>query len=151
RGLIEILQRRYDRKASDEFWDQAILQQVLGLDIAEDLALLAVLRRHDLGAEADRGRTPARRNNLLETGESAAADEQNIRGVDLQEFLLRMLAAALRRHARDRALHDLKQRLLHTLARDVARDRGIIRFARNLVDLVDVDDTALRAFDVVVG
>src|SRR5581483_7906557 len=93
RGLIEILQRRYDRKASDEFWDQAILQQVLGLDIAEDLALLAVLRRHDLGAEADRGRTPARRNNLLETGESAAADEQNIRGVDLQEFLLRMLAA----------------------------------------------------------
>jgi len=34
----------------------------------------------------------------------------------LQEFLLRMLAAALGRHARDRPLHDLEQCLLHALA-----------------------------------
>ena len=69
----------------------------------------------------------------------------------MQEFLLRMLTAALRRHARDRALHDLEQSLLHAFARDVAGDRGIVGFAGDLIDLVDVDDAVLRALDVVVG
>ena len=52
---------------------------------------------------------------------------------------------------RDRALHDLQQRLLHALARDVAGDRRIVGLAADLVDLVDVDDAALRPLDVVVG
>ena len=68
-----------------------------------------------------------------------------------QKFLLRMLAAALWRHARDRPLHDLEERLLHALARHVAGDRGIIGLAGYLIDLVDVDDAPLRALDVVVG
>ena len=62
-----------------------------------------------------------------------------------------MLAAALRRHSCDRAFHDLQQRLLHALARHVARDRGVVGLARNLVDFVDIDDAALRALDVVIG
>ena len=118
---------------------------------AEDLALLSILGRDDLGGVTDRAWSAARRNDLLQAGERAAAHEQDIGGVDLQEFLLRMLAATLRRHIRDRALHDLEQCLLHTLARDVAGDREIVGFAGNLVDLVDIDDTALRALDVVVG
>ena len=52
RGLVEILKRRYDRKAADEFRDQAVLEQVLRLDVAEDLALLSILGRDDLGGEA---------------------------------------------------------------------------------------------------
>src|SRR5215471_16323806 len=91
-------------------------QEVLRLDLAENFARLAILRRQHLGAEADGGRPPARRDDLLEPVEGAAADEQNVGGVDLQELLLRMLAAALRRHRRDGAFHDLEQRLLHTLA-----------------------------------
>jgi hypothetical protein len=70
---------------------------------------------------------------------------------NLQELLLRMLASPLRRHRRDGAFHDLEQRLLHALARDVARDRRVVGLAADLVDLVDIDDTALRAFDIVVG
>jgi hypothetical protein len=62
-----------------------------------------------------------------------------------------MLAPALGRHARDRALHDLQERLLHALARDVAGDRRVVGLAADLVDLVDVDDAALGALDVVVG
>ena len=89
-------------------------------------------------------------DDLLEAAERAAADEQDVGRVDLQELLLRVLAAALRRHVRDRALDDLEQRLLHALARDVARDRRVLALARDLVDLVDVDDAALRALDVVV-
>src|SRR6266702_5444480 len=64
---------------------------------------------------------------------------------------LRMLASALLRHRRDRAFHDLEQRLLHALARDVAGNRGVVGLAADLVDLVDIDDTALGAFDIVVG
>ena len=59
-----------------------------------------------------------------------------------------MLPAALGRHVGDGALEDLEQRLLDTLARDVAGDRRVVRLARDLVDLVDVDDPALRPGDV---
>jgi hypothetical protein len=90
-------------------------------------------------------------DDLFQAGEGAAADEQDVGGVDLQEFLLRMLAPALRRHRGHGAFHDLQQRLLHALARHVAGDRGVVGLAADLVDLVDVDDAALRALDVVVG
>ena len=106
--------------------------------------------RADLRAEAH-PTLAAGGDDPLEAGEGAAADEQDVGGVDLQELLLRVLAAALRRHRGDGALHDLQQRLLHALARDVAGDRRIVGLAADLVDLVDVDDAALRALDIVVG
>src|SRR5215471_338566 len=151
RGFVEVLERGHDGQSADEFRDQAVFQQVLRLDLTEDFAGLAVLRRQDRGAEADRGRPPAGGNDFLEPIEGAAAYEQNVGGVDLQEFLLRMLASALRRHRRDRAFHDLEQGLLHALARDVASDRGVVGLATDLVDLVDIDDATLGALDVVVG
>ena len=46
---------------------------------------------------------------------------------------------------------DLEQRLLHALTRDVTRDRRVVRLARDLVDLVDVDDAGLGPLDVEVG
>src|SRR5262249_8442789 len=150
RGLVEVLERGHDGQTANEFRDQAIFQQVLWLDLTEDFAGLAVLRRQDLGAEADRGRPSARRDDLLEPIKGAAAHEQDVGGVDLQEFLLRMLASALRRHRRDGAFHDLEQRLLYALARDVAGDRWAVGLTADLVDLVDVDDAALGALDIVV-
>ncbi len=149
--FVEVLEGGDDRKPADELRDQAVLEQVLGLYFAQNLALAAVVEGPHVGAETDRGAPAARRDDLFKSGKGAAADEQDIGGVHLQELLLRVLAAALRRNARDRALHDLEQRLLHPFAGDVAGDRGIVGFAGNLIDLVDVDDAALRAFDVVVG
>ena len=46
---------------------------------------------------------------------------------------------------------DLQQCLLHALAAHVAGDRGVVGLAADLVDLVDVDDAALRPLDVIVG
>src|SRR5262249_1283532 len=83
--------------------------------------------------------------------EGAAARAQHLSRVDLQEFLVRMLASAVRGHRRDGAFHDLEQGLLYALARDVAGDRGVVGLAADLVDLVDIDDAALGALDVVVG
>ena len=44
-----------------------------------------------------------------------------------------------------------EQRLLDALAGDVAGDGRVVALARDLVDLVDVDDAALRLLDVVVA
>src|SRR5690349_16708172 len=90
-------------------------------------------------------------DDLLEPLECAAADEQDVAGVDLNEVLVRVLAPTLRWDVRDRTLDDLQERLLNTFARDVARDRRVVALAGDLVDLVDVDDPALSALDVEVG
>ena len=45
RRLVEVLERRDHRQAADELGDQAELQQVLRLDLAEHLAGAAVVRR----------------------------------------------------------------------------------------------------------
>src|SRR5262249_54234634 len=55
---------------------------------------------------------PPRRRYSRAPIKGPATHEQDVGGVDLQEFLLRMLASALRRHRRDGAFHDLEQGLL---------------------------------------
>ena len=151
RLFVEVHQRGDHRQAADEFGDQAELQQVLGLAMLQDLTGLALFRSGNMRAEAHRFPLHAVRDDLFEAREGAAADEQDVGRVDLQEFLLRMLAAALRRDGGGRAFHQLEQRLLHALARNVARNRRIVGLATDLVDFVDVDDAALRLLDVVVG
>ena len=83
--------------------------------------------------------------------ESAAADEQDVCGIDRREFLVRVFAAALRRNVGHRAFEDLEQGLLHTFAGYVAGDRRIFVLLRNLVDLVDIYDALLSLLDVSVG
>ena len=102
-----------------------------------------------LGLEAQRLAADAPLDDVLESDERAADDEQDVRGVDRNELLVRVLASALRRDVGDRALEDLEQRLLHALAGDVAGDRRVLALAGDLVDLVDVDDAALALLDVV--
>src|SRR5690606_16587638 len=153
RRLVQLLERGDHGQAADELRDQAELDQVLRLDVGQHLAdLRLALAALDLGAEADAtGLGGALLDDLVEAGEGAAHDEQDVAGVDLQELLLRVLAAALRRDAGDGALDELQQRLLHALARHVAGDRRVLALARDLVDLVDVDDALLRLLDVVVA
>ena len=45
RRLVEILECGDDGQSANEFGDQAILQEILGLDLTEDLAGTAILRR----------------------------------------------------------------------------------------------------------
>ena len=144
-------QRDDDRQPADELGDQPELEQVLGHQLLEDPGRA---RRGLIAASEpkpiDRLPDPLL-DDLLEAVEGAAADEQHVRRVDLDEVLVGVLAAALRRDVGDRPLEDLEQRLLDALARDVAGDRRVVRLARDLVDLVDVDDPALGAGDVEVG
>ena len=128
RGLVELVERRDDRQAADELGNQAELDQVFGLDSRSRLVDAA----RDRPATATSAPKPMPRlrravaDDLLEAVERAAADEQDVGRVDLQELLVRMLAAALRRHRGDRAFDQLQQRLLHAFARHVARDRRVV-------------------------
>ena len=107
--------------------------------------------RLHVGAEAERLLADAPLDGLVEADEGAAADEEDVAGVDLEELLVRMLAAALGRHVGDRALENLQQRLLHAFTRDVAGDRRVLVLAADLVDFVDVDDPLLALLDVAAG
>ena len=104
-----------------------------------------------VGAEADALVADPPLDHLVELGERAAADEEDVGGVDRQELLVGVLAPALRRHRGGGPLEDLQQRLLHALAGDVAGDRRVVGLAGDLVDLVDVDDPRLGLLDVEVG
>ena len=96
-------------------------------------------------------RADAPGDHLLQPDERAAADEQDVGRIDRREFLVRMLAAALRRNIGDRAFQNLQQRLLHAFARNIAGDRRILVLAADLVDLVDIDDALLAALHIPVG
>ena len=102
----------------------------------------SLLKTRPFGAAAD---------DALHAVEGAAADEEDLRGVDLNHGLAGILAAALGGHACHGALDELEQRLLHAFAGHVARDRRVLALASDLVDFVKVDDASLGALDVAVG
>src|SRR6267142_662059 len=150
RLVVEVVQGGDDGQASDELRDEAVAQQVLWLDHREQVAHAPLRMTLDLGAEAHAGAADPRLDVLVETDEGAAADEQHVRRIDLDELLVRVLAAALGRHVGDGAFQDLEQRLLDAFARDVARDRRVLGFPRYFIDLVDIDDPAFRSFYVII-
>ena len=90
-------------------------------------------------------------NHFVQAGERAAADKQDLGGINLQELLLRMFTPALRWNGGDGAFDKLQQRLLYAFAGDVAGNRRVIGFTRNFVDFVDINDAALRFLRVVVA
>src|SRR5437773_6207599 len=150
RRLVEVVERRDDGQPADELGDEPVLQEVLGLDHRQEVAHPAFLAPFDLRAKAHAGAPDARLDDLVEPDEGAAAEEEDVRRVDLDELLVRMLPPALGRHVGDRALEDLEQGLLDAFPGDVPGDRGILGLARDLVDFVDVDDAALRPLHVIV-
>src|SRR5438309_297007 len=146
RLLIQRVQRRDDRQAADELWNEAILQQVLRQRVGEEGALRRLLLRVD-GAKAHATTAEPSLNQLIQPRKRSAADEEDIGGVDLHVFLLGVLATSLQRDVGDSAFQDLQERLLHALARHIPRDRRVVRLAGDLVDLVDVDDPPLGVLD----
>src|SRR5690554_1953936 len=144
------MERREHGKPADELGDEPRLEQILGEDLLQELAHKAHLLIRDLRAEAEAMLARASLDDLIEPDERSSADEEDIRGVDLQKFLLRMFAAALGRDVRDRPLDDLEQGLLHAFAAHIARDGRVIALPRDLIDLIDIDDAALGALDVMI-
>jgi hypothetical protein len=109
--------RRHDRQATNEFGYQSVADQILRLNLVQQLAdALLLFAGFHIGHEADATLRRAVHNDLFETGKCAAADEQNIAGIDLQELLLRMLPATLWRHRGDRAFAPDTSRVIDGLS-----------------------------------
>src|SRR4030095_2402091 len=125
--------------------------KVFGLHLLQRGTDLALLDRLDVRLEAERLLADAALDHLVEADKRAATDEEDVGRVDLEELLVRMLAAALWRNVRDGSFQNFQQRLLNALAGDVARDRGVLVLPADLVDLVDVDDALLALLDVAAG
>ena len=109
---------------------------------------IAVFFALDLRAEAHGLFVEALLDDLVDAVEGASADEHDVRRVDVNELLMRVLAPALGRHGGYRALKNLQQRLLHALAGDIAGDGGILALAGDLIQLIDVDDALLGALHI---
>src|SRR5690606_33503620 len=150
RPLRERVERGQDGETPDELRDQAELQEVVRFDVVEDLGVVLVDVAGRGRGEADLRGAQAAGDDVLQAVERAADDEEHVARVEGDEALLGVLPAALRRDAGDGPLEHLEEGLLHALAGDVARDARVVGLARDLVDLVDVDDPALGALDVVV-
>src|SRR5438552_1650874 len=112
RGLVEVVERRDDRQPADELGDEPVLQEILGLDHHEEVAHPALLAPLDLRAEAHARASDARLDDLVEPDEGAAAQKEDVRRVDLDELLVRMLPPALGRHVVDRDGKDLLRSIL---------------------------------------
>src|SRR5215470_19681423 len=151
RRFVQFMQSAHDRQTPDEFRDQAVPDQILGLNLLKQFRVGSrLMHRADVGMKPHAFLADAPLNHPVKADESAAAYEQDVRRVYEVEFLVRVFTPALRRDVGDRAFEDLKQRLLHAFAGNVACDRGILVLAADLVYLVDVDDALLRALDVAV-
>ena len=62
-----------------------------------------------------------------------------------------MFATTLRRDRRSGAFDELQQGLLNTFAGYVTGNRWIIRFARNLINFVNVNDAIFGFFDIIIA
>src|SRR5664280_713241 len=93
---VEVVQRGDDRDTPDELRDHSELDHVLGMRLLEDVAGALLFLGDDLRAEAHGPLGEPPPDDVLEAHEGAAADEQDVRRVDLDELLVRVLAAALR-------------------------------------------------------
>src|SRR5512139_2317605 len=124
--LGKLVQRRQDRKPPDELGDEAVPDHVLRLGELEELPEIAVRPGDDVRGEPHRLLRGPALDDPLQTDESPPADEEDVRRVDLDELLLRVLPPALRRHIGDRPLEDLEERLLHPFSGDVPGDRRVL-------------------------
>src|SRR6202035_3807937 len=152
RGLIEIVHHAGDGQTADKFRDQAVTDQITRLHLLEQFGI-ALLRRgwNRIGVEPECASTGALLDDFFKPYESATTQEKNVGGIHRSKFLVRVLAAALRRNVGNRALQYLEQRLLHAFAGNVAGNGGVLVLLGDLVDLIDINDALLRFLYVAVG
>ena len=153
RRLVELVERGRHRQAADELGDEPELDQVLGLRVSQEQRdVLAVVRDFRTSAPKPMPVFAVRGSMILSRPSNAPPQMNRMFGGRPARTpgsdACGRPAAAPTRWCPD----DLQQRLLHALARHVARDRtGCRDLRRDLVDLVDVDDAPLRLLDVVVA
>ena len=109
-------------------------------------ALLAV----NVGAESDRILADSAFDDFFQSLECSAANKKNIFCIDVDQALLRMLPSAFGRNSGDCSFQNFQERLLNAFTRNIARNGCTVAFTGNLIDLIDINDSAFRFFDIVI-
>ena len=91
--FVKLGQRNNDRQTPDQLRDQAKFDDIVRFDLFENRRCVALLFRCNLRVEAYVLNIDALLDDLVDPVESAAADKENIGRIDLNKFLLRVLAA----------------------------------------------------------
>src|SRR5208282_3756279 len=152
RALVQIAHDAGNGQAPHKFGDQAVADEVAGLHLFENLGIAALRRGGSgVGVKTQRMLANAAFDDLLQPDEGPTAYKQDIRRVHRGKFLVRVLAATLRRHVGNGAFENLEQGLLHALAADIAGDGGILVLLGDLVDFVDIDDALLGLLHIAIG
>ena len=89
-------------------------------------------------------------NNPFHTIKCPAADKQDIGGINVNHFLIRMLSSPLRWNIGYGSFQNLKQCLLYPFTGYIAGNGWIFRLSGNLVYFINVDNTALCLFNIVI-
>ena len=100
----------YHRQPANEFGDEAEAEQILRFNEFQDFVAVngGGLAAFVHGPKTHHVLAQAALDEAFEPDEGAAADEQNIRGVHPDIFLLRVLAATLWRDIADGAFKNLQ-------------------------------------------
>lgn len=147
---VEGLEVGQDGHAADDFGYEAEGLEVLGGYVLEHVVFVELVGLAGGGEADDVGIEPLG-YLAFDAVEGAAADEEDVFGVDGDEVLAGVFASAFWGDVDYRAFEELEQALLDAFAAYVAGDGGVVAFAGYLVDFVDEDDAALGGFYVVVG
>lgn len=149
-GAVERFEVGEDRQTADDLGDETERLEVLGLDVLHEVGgvdFLEVL--HGVVAYGVGVETLC--DFLFDTVEGAAADEEDVVGIDVDVVLVGVLASALGGDVDDAAFEEFEHALLHTFSADVAGDGGVVALAGDFVDFVDEDDASLGFGDIEVG
>ena len=151
KGLfIQRMERNNHRETADKFGNEAEFQEILRLHLLQELCHVFFILLLDIRTESHDALGETAVNDLVNACKGAAADEEDIGGVNLDHFLVRMLPAALGRYTGHGAFQNLQQGLLHPFAGYIPGDGGVFRFPCDFIDFIDIDNAPFRLVDIVV-
>src|SRR5699024_11113296 len=117
---IQIIENGNNVNSAYEFVNMTVFYKIV-LDNLMKYFIFVILLFFYIRTEAHYFRAYALFYDLLNTVKRAAAYKQNISGINLNKFLLRMLPAASGRNVGYRTLKNFKQSLLYAFAANVPR------------------------------
>ena len=155
-NAYEIVFTQFSRRGNDgdtaeKLGYHAKLMQVLRHHLSDKIGLTLIKTLSNMRVKPDTLLTDTIRNNLIETNKGSTTDKEDVGGVNVDKFLLRMLAAACWRHARFSSLQNLQERLLNSLTGNISGNGEVFCLTSNFVNLVDVNNANLRALNVSVS
>lgn len=117
-------------------------------DIFQNIAGTALDFRAHLRIKAKTRLVGTSFDDFIEPVKRTAANEENLRRINLNKILVRVLTSTIGRDVGYRTFKNFQKRLLNAFAGHITRNRDIFTLPGDLIDLVDVNNAALCKFHI---